>query len=64
MVTGRMDIHGQFVRTSESATDTKLLVTTGSSNHGGMGLKSTLGQGGRQYVSQWQEKDGGGVTND
>jgi hypothetical protein len=34
--TGRMDIHSLFVRTFEPATYTILLLTTGSSNHGGI----------------------------
>jgi hypothetical protein len=35
-MTGRMDNFGHSVHTFESATYTKLLLTTGSSNHGGM----------------------------
>jgi hypothetical protein len=42
---GQMDIRRLFFRTSESATYTKLLLTIGNLNHGGMGLKYTLGQG-------------------
>jgi hypothetical protein len=46
LVMGRRDIFGLFVRTFESATYTKMLLTTGSVNLGGMGVISTLGQGG------------------
>jgi hypothetical protein len=60
----QMDIFGLFDRTFELATYTKMLLTTGSMNHGGMGVRSTLGQGGRQYVSLQYEKDGETVTND
>jgi hypothetical protein len=35
--TGRMDIHGLFIRTFESASYTKLLVTFENSNHGEIG---------------------------
>jgi hypothetical protein len=59
-----MDIFSLFVRIFESATYTKSLLTTGNLNHGGMGLRSTLGQGGRQYVSQHQENDGETLPND
>jgi hypothetical protein len=58
------DIFGLSVRTIEPATYTKMLLTTRNMNLGGMGVKSTLGQGGRQYVSLQQEKDGGTVSND
>jgi hypothetical protein len=51
-MTGRMDIFGLFVCTFESATYTKLLLTTGRLNHGGMGLISTLGQGGMCHSSK------------
>jgi hypothetical protein len=60
----QMDISGLFVPTFEPATYTKILLTTGSVNHREMDVRSTLGQGGRQYVSLQQEKDGGAVTND
>jgi hypothetical protein len=49
--TGCMDIHGQFVRTLESATYTILLLTVRSSNHGEKGSVIYFGTGGRQHVS-------------
>jgi hypothetical protein len=51
MVTGQTDIFGQFVHTFESATYTKLLLITGNSNHGGMGLKSERSDG-REGVTE------------
>jgi hypothetical protein len=53
-----LDIFGLFVHTIKSATYTKMVLTTGIMNLGGMGIITTLGQGGRQYVSLQQEKDG------
>jgi hypothetical protein len=46
LVTEQMDIFCLFVRTFESATYTKILLTAGSSNHREMDVRSTLGQGG------------------
>jgi hypothetical protein len=43
---GAKDIFGHSVCTIKSATYTKMLLTTGNKNLGGMGIKSTLGQGG------------------
>jgi hypothetical protein len=63
-VTEQRDIFSLFVRTFESATYTKMLLATGNVNLGGMGVISTLGQGGRQYVSLQQGKKMGAVTND
>jgi hypothetical protein len=45
--TGHIDIHGQFFHTSESATYTILLLTTGSSKHGGYESIIFFGTGGR-----------------
>jgi hypothetical protein len=50
-VTGRMDISGLFVRTSKSATYTKLLLTIGNSNCGEFESIIYFETGGRQYVS-------------
>jgi hypothetical protein len=49
--TGRMDIHGLFVRTAEPATYTILLLSDGSSNHGEKDNVIYFGTGGRQHVS-------------
>jgi hypothetical protein len=49
---------GHFVHTFQSATYTKLLLTIGSLNHGGMGLKSTLGQGGGSMCQCGKKKMG------
>jgi hypothetical protein len=49
--TGRMDIHGLFVRTFELDSYTILLLSDGSSNHGGKGNVIYFGTGGRQHVS-------------
>jgi hypothetical protein len=54
-----MDIFGHFVCAIEPATYTKMVLTTGIMNLGGMGIKYTLGQGGRLHVSLQPEKDGG-----
>jgi hypothetical protein len=45
------DIFGVFVHTTESATYTKMMLTTGIMNLRGMGIKTTLGQGGKLHVS-------------
>jgi hypothetical protein len=55
---GQMDIFGLFIRTFELATYTKMLLTTGSMNHGGMGVRSTLGQGGGSMCHSSKKKMG------
>jgi hypothetical protein len=57
-----MDILSLFVRIFESAPYTKLLLTTGSSVHGGLESVIYFGTGGRQYVSLQQRKKMGGCN--
>jgi hypothetical protein len=47
LMTGRMDILGLFVHTFEVATYTKLLLATGSSNHGEFQSVLYFGTGGK-----------------
>jgi hypothetical protein len=58
------DIFSLSVRTFESATYTKMVLTTGNMNPGGMGVKSTLGQGGEGSMYHCNKKKMGTVTND
>jgi hypothetical protein len=58
----QLDIFG-LVRTIESATYIKLGLTTGNMNLGGMGIISTLGQGGGCMCHCNQVKDGDGDSN-
>jgi hypothetical protein len=51
VMTGRMYIHGRFVRTFELATYTILQLTVGSSKHGEKGSLIYFGARGRQHVS-------------
>jgi hypothetical protein len=46
-----MDIFSHFVHTIEPATYTKMMLTAGNMSLGGMGIESTLGQGGRLHMS-------------
>jgi hypothetical protein len=62
--TGRMDTRGLFFWTFEVATYTKLLLTTGSSNHREFENIIYIGTGRWQYVSLQQEKKMGAVTID
>jgi hypothetical protein len=54
-----MDNFSLFIHTFESATYTNLLLTTESLNHGGMSLKTTLGQGGGSMCHNNKKKMGG-----
>jgi hypothetical protein len=59
LVMEQRDIFGLFVRTFESVTYTKMLLTAGSVNLGGMGVISTLGQGGGSMCHCNKKKMGG-----
>jgi hypothetical protein len=57
-------IFGLSVHTFESATYTKILLTTENMSLGGTGVKSTLGQGGGSLCHCNKKKKMGTVIND